>query len=162
MAGTATLTLLINGTTCGMIVNYVQMIKIPPIKVRLLKNSIQNMVANTALKEEELKVDTFRTLTDWSKVTEIIGTEDLINRINNMDSQHKVITEARRSSYGGFNTAEIEQETRFKILRILKSSLWGKFEEGQCGPEVIKLLSEACDVALEETEQPICLWDNIY
>lgn len=43
MSGTATLTLLINGTTCGSLVNYLGMVKVSKVKGKLVEFSLQKM-----------------------------------------------------------------------------------------------------------------------
>ena len=40
MAGVATLTLLVNGTTCTALVNYLNMITVPEIKKKMLKRCL--------------------------------------------------------------------------------------------------------------------------
>ncbi len=44
MAGAATLTLLINGTTCGALVKYLKIVEVTKIKNRLLVNTVKNMI----------------------------------------------------------------------------------------------------------------------
>jgi len=41
MAGVATLTLIVNGTTCAMLVRYLNMIEVPAIKTKMLKKSLK-------------------------------------------------------------------------------------------------------------------------
>jgi len=55
MSGAATLTLLVNGTTSSSLVAYLKMIEIPPIKDRILKNSIKELIVKTHEKEHHLK-----------------------------------------------------------------------------------------------------------
>jgi len=55
MAGTAFLTLILNGTTCRSIVEYVKMVECPPIKTKILKNSLRDLILSSNKKEDELK-----------------------------------------------------------------------------------------------------------
>ncbi len=65
MAGVATLTLLINGTTCGALVRFMGMIPEEPIKKKILGNLIKSMVVESESKIEELKMDRNLNLCDW-------------------------------------------------------------------------------------------------
>ena len=65
MAGVATLTLLINGTTCGALVRFMGMIPEEPIKTKILGNLIKSMVVESELKIKELKMDRNLNLCDW-------------------------------------------------------------------------------------------------
>jgi hypothetical protein len=47
-------------------------------------------------------------------------------------------------------------------MRAMKGILWNKFETGQTGPEALKLLDEATNVSIENTQEPLNIWQNIY
>ena len=47
MASVACLTLLINGTTCGSLVNYLEMIKVSPVKKKLYQNATSKTLYQT-------------------------------------------------------------------------------------------------------------------
>ena len=47
MCGMAMLTIVVNGLTCGKVVNYVEMISYPQIKRKLLKRTIKNVISDT-------------------------------------------------------------------------------------------------------------------
>ena len=55
MCGMAMLTIIVNGLTCGKVVNYVDMISYPEIKRKLLKRSIKTVLTKTQEKLKELK-----------------------------------------------------------------------------------------------------------
>ena len=56
MASVATLTLLVNGTTTGFIVRYLEMIKVSPIKTKLNQNIVQQLVIESYGMIKDLKV----------------------------------------------------------------------------------------------------------
>ena len=50
MCGMAMLTIIVNGLTCGKLVNYVEMITYPEIKRKLLKRCIKEVLSTTQQK----------------------------------------------------------------------------------------------------------------
>lgn len=50
---------------------------------------------------------------------------------------------------------------RHKYLTILKSLYWEYYEEGQCGPEAVKILMEAADRALDHEKDTMKDWEFI-
>jgi len=56
MAAVATLTLLINGTTTAILVRYLEMIKVSPIKTKLNQNIVQQLVIESYGMIKDLKV----------------------------------------------------------------------------------------------------------
>jgi hypothetical protein len=65
MSGTATLTLLVNGTTCGALVNYFGMVDDPKIRSRIYNNTLKRLINVSNEKSEELKSNKYLNLTDW-------------------------------------------------------------------------------------------------
>ena len=55
MCGMAFLTIVLNGLTCGKVVQWVEMIRIPPIKGKLLKRALRAVLESTQLKLKEIK-----------------------------------------------------------------------------------------------------------
>ena len=51
----ASLTIVVNGLTCGKVVSYIEMISYPEIKKKLLKRCIRNVLSSTQKKLKELK-----------------------------------------------------------------------------------------------------------
>lgn len=62
----------------------------------------------------------------------------------------------------GIAEQDYEQETRYRLLRAMKGLFWEKFEKGEAGAEATKMLDEACNVCLENTLQPISIWQNVF
>ena len=59
MASVACLTLLINGTTCGSLVNYLEMIKVSPVKKKLYQNVIKKLIISSSEKLDGLKMNRY-------------------------------------------------------------------------------------------------------
>lgn len=68
MCGMACLTIVLNGLTCGKVVNFVEMIRIPPIKGKLLKRSLRAVLESTQLKLKEIKSDSAFSYAKWRAV----------------------------------------------------------------------------------------------
>ena len=68
MCGMACLTIVLNGLTCGKVVNYVEMIRVPPIKGKLLKRSLRSVLEATQLKLKEVKSDGSFSHAKWRTV----------------------------------------------------------------------------------------------
>ena len=176
MAGMAVLTLLINGTTCSWLVKRLEITAEPEIKNRLQKNLIANMILKSEEKQEKLMTDRFLNLSDWKAVSNLVGNEDLVKEFAaNLDKSisKKELPQGvelhsltrmieRKSAYEYFKDDDIFQETRFRILRIMKGIFWEKFEQGLLSGEATKLLTEGVDVSLDATEKPIDLWGFFY
>jgi len=183
MAGMAVMTLLINGTTCAWLVNRLEITAEPAIKNRLQKNLIAEMILKSEEKQEQLMADRFLNLSDWKAVSNLVGNQELIRDFaENLAGSRELFTTRdqdpesqpavelreltrmieRRSAYEYFKDDDIFQETRFRILRMMKGIFWERFERGLLSGEATRLLVEGVNVYLDETEQPIDLWSFFY
>jgi len=181
MAGMTVMTLLINGTTCSWLVNRLELTAEPAIKNRLQKNLIAEMILKSEEKQDQLMADRFLNLSDWKAVSKLVGNEELIRdfagnlaggertpKDHDPEAQQAVELQElarmieRKSAYEYFKDDDIFQETRFRILRIMKGIFWEKFEQGLLSGEATRLLVEGVNVSLDATEQPIDLWGFFY
>jgi hypothetical protein len=55
MCGMAVLTIVVNGLTCGKLVDYVEMIHYPEIKKKLFKRCIKDVLESTQKKMNEIQ-----------------------------------------------------------------------------------------------------------
>lgn len=55
MCGMAVLTIVVNGFTCGKLVDYVEMIRYPEIKKKLFKRCIKDVLESTQKKMKEIQ-----------------------------------------------------------------------------------------------------------
>ena len=108
MSGMAVLTILVNGLTCGKLVNYVQMIVTPPIKDKLFERCLKKIEQRTKEKMSELKANSYVSTADWKKVEALVGLTRQKARPNR-DIQMKEKNRASRSSvYSGLNKNEAD------------------------------------------------------
>ena len=68
MCGMACFTIVLNGLTCGKVVNFVEMIRVPPIKGKLLKRALRAVLEATQLKLKEIKGDSAFSYAKWRSV----------------------------------------------------------------------------------------------
>ena len=137
MCGMACLTIVFNGLTCGKVVNYVEMIRIPPIKGKLLKRALRAVLESTQLKLKEIKADSafsyakWRTVEKDSNVKEIGGTfHERISRAT-VVSHHNPMNIELRESLKHINREDIKEEVRFRFTSILSRMVWHHYEEGE-------------------------------
>ena len=129
----AVLTILVNGLTCGKLVNYVQMIVTPPIKDKLFEICLKKIEQRTKEKMSELKANSYVSTADWKKVEALVGLSRQKPRPNRNEIQMKEKLRASRSSiYSGLNKSEADEEVRFRMLRYVKKLVWEQFETGEC------------------------------
>ena len=83
MGGMATLSLMINGTTCGSLVDYLKMIEVPLVKQKVRKRFKQDLTLSSIEIEKSLKMKKYFMYCDWDKVHEIIGLPKLQAEIKN-------------------------------------------------------------------------------
>lgn len=77
MACMATLTNLVNGTTCKPLVNYLNMIEIPTIRKKVYKTFLAEFIESSEERRGELANDQYYSMVDWAEVNKLIGNDKL-------------------------------------------------------------------------------------
>lgn len=85
----AALTNLINGTTCKMLVDYLQMIENPAVKKRVYRTYLKEMIVSSEDKIKELESDEFYSMADWNKVKGLIGQDKLLSQVVELETELK-------------------------------------------------------------------------
>mmetsp|Transcript_16126 Transcript_16126/g.13668 ORF Transcript_16126/g.13668 Transcript_16126/m.13668 type:complete len:129 (+) Transcript_16126:427-813(+) len=80
MAGLATLSLLVNGTTTGLLVKKIKMVKENPARKKVFRAFLRDMNATNAENYEKLKEDNPAAICDWDTVKKLTGLNDEIIR----------------------------------------------------------------------------------
>lgn len=126
------LTIVVNGLTCSKLVGYLEMIRVPEIKEKLLKRCIKKVLDSTQAKLKELKADLSLSYAKWkvvestANVKEFGGTfHERVSRISRMQRGGEY---EMRDSLKEINRADIVEEIRFRFTRFLSRSLWEYFE----------------------------------
>ena len=71
MAGMVVMTVVINGLTTKKVLDYVEMIHVPEIKIKLFKRCVKQVLNNTKVKLDELKTEPDLVYAQWREVEDI-------------------------------------------------------------------------------------------
>jgi hypothetical protein len=130
-AGIVTLTLLINATTIKLIVNKLQLTKVPPAKAMMIYSANQYLRTSSENAIERIKTDRFLSNANWGVVKEYLPKEA-----------------SQTSEYKDIKIDTIS-EMRKRVLEKEKSSYWYQFKEGMLGSIAVRRLSDQIDEILD-------------
>ena len=129
-AGIVTLTLLVNATTIGLLVNKLGLTKISPAKALMLSNANQYLRQSTENTIEKLKEDRFMSKANWKAVKDYLPLEE--EKYDEQDMKIETIAETRR-----------------RVLEKEKSAYWHQFKDGLLGPVSVRNLSDGISDILD-------------
>ena len=129
-AGIVTLTLLVNATTIGLLVNKLGLTKISPAKAAMLSNANQYLRQSTENTIEKLKEDRFMGRANWKAVKDYLPLEE--DKFDEQDLEIETIAETRR-----------------RVLEKEKSAYWHQFRDGLLGPISVRRLSDGISDILD-------------
>ena len=157
------MTLLINGTTCGRLVNYVEMIDKPAIKQKLYQRCLKDIIKLTDRSIEDLKTNRFLSMVDWGKVKFYLGDTKMNEKVNELGTEIERKSQIRAHSHIGdpLKDNEVETELRYKTIKLIQGCLWERYESGQCEETAAKFISEICNVNLDSPSSPIQFWEHL-
>jgi hypothetical protein len=145
MCGMAFLTIVVNGLTCGKVVDYVEMIHYPEIKRKLFKRCVKDVLDSTQKKMKEIKGDPDLAYAKWKDVEQLADVRQLgttsHQRRNTQDDHNEL-----RDSLRDIKKSEMLEEIRFRFTRYINKVYWELYEEGEVSEDAIKVLSESCDI----------------
>jgi NhaP-type Na+/H+ or K+/H+ antiporter len=133
IAGTVTLTLLVNATTIKALIQWLGLLDIPPAKAVMIKSSSEYMRSSAETHIQKLKSDRHLRRANWSTVAEYLPKEMAV--LQDIDEKD----------------LEIEKmaEHRMRLLEREKSSYWRQFKEGMLGAEAVRTLTETVNEILD-------------
>jgi len=131
-AGIVTLTLLINATTIGLLVNSLGLTKLAPAKALMLYDAKKYLREATEKSIEKLKKDRFIKKADFEAVKEYLP---------EMPEEELKQDQAIKSKI---------EETRRRILEKEKSSYWTQFKDGMLGATAVSRLSDAINEIIDQ------------
>ncbi len=129
-AGIVTLTLLVNATTIGLLVNKLGLTKISSAKAAMLSNANQYLRQSTENTIEKLKEDRFMGRANWKAVKDYLPLEE--DKFDEQDLEIETIAEIRR-----------------RVLEKEKSAYWHQFRDGLLGPVSVRRLSDGISDILD-------------
>ena len=138
-AGVALLTLIINGSTIGLLVKKLGMMRMSEVKKKMLKNLIKAYRNEAKEVVEELKEKRNFGKIDADKLIEVACTEKIRNEIfkrraikkddndlNSNEENQELVIDQRE-----YTEDELYLEAKYRYLTTLKGIYWDFFEQGQ-------------------------------
>jgi NhaP-type Na+/H+ or K+/H+ antiporter len=131
IAGTVTLTLLVNATTIKALVNYLGLLDVAPAKAIMIYNANEYLKESSDTHMESIKSDRYLKKANWDVVSEYLPKPPSID--------------------DDVKNAKIETiaETRRRLLEKEKSSYWRQFKDGLLSPDAVQGLSDGTNNLLD-------------
>lgn len=133
IAGTVTLTLLVNATTIKILIQKLGLLDLPPAKALMIKSSSHYMRSSAESHVQKLKADRNLKRANWSTVAEYLPKEFAMVE----DIDESTLQVAKMA------------EHRTRILEKEKSSYWRQFKEGMLGAEAVRTLTDTVNEILD-------------
>lgn len=131
IAGTVTLTLLVNATTIKAIIQKLGLLDVAPAKALMIYNANDYLRSSSETHMTQIKSDRYLKKANWNKVSEYLPhVPDIEESVKNA----KIETIA---------------ETRRRILEKEKSSYWRQFKDGLLAPDAVQGLSDGINELLD-------------
>lgn len=134
IAGTVTLTLLINATTIKFLVQRLGLLDVTPVKALAMKASSDYMRSSAESHMHKLKEDRHLRKANWNAVAEYLPKE--LKMVENIDE-------------ATLSVAKIA-EHRSRILEKEKSSYWKQFKEGMLSANAVRTLSDTVNDIIDD------------
>lgn len=131
IAGTVTLTLLVNATTIKFLVEYLGLLDVAPAKQQMIYNANQNLRESIETQMGSIQSDRYLKKADWEKVSDYVPS---VSEISDDVKNAKL---------------ETISETRRRLLEKEKSSYWRQFKDGLLGAEAVEGLSNGINDLLD-------------
>lgn len=133
IAGTVTLTLLVNATTIKFLIQRLGLLDLPPAKALMIKSSSEYMLSSAESHVQKMKADRQFRKVNWSTVAEYLPKE--IAMIQDIDESKLEVAKMA--------------EHRTRILEKEKSSYWRQFKEGTVGADAVRTLTDTVNEILD-------------
>ena len=131
IAGTVTLTLLVNATTIKFLVEYLGLLDVAPAKQQMIYNANQNLKESVETQMGSIQSDRYLKKANWEKVSAYMpGISEISDDVKNAK-------------------LETISETRRRLLEKEKSSYWRQFKDGLLGAEAVEGLSNGINDLLD-------------
>jgi len=132
IAGTVTLTLLVNATTIKLLIQKLGLLDIAPAKLVMIKSSSEYMRSSAEAHMQQLKSDRNLRKANWSTVSEYLPKELDMGEIDESNLSIEKMAEHRR-----------------RVLEKEKSSYWKQFKDGMLGPDAVRTLTDTVNEILD-------------
>lgn len=152
-AGIVVLTLLVNGTTMRLALQWLGLSSLPPAKQATVDRAKHHIEQEMALLLPRLKKDGFFQGADWNLINQQISLKET--------APQQTAEDARPAS-----PTELDYEFRRRILEAERRNYWSQFQEGLLGGAATHVLVDAVERALDYeptiTPRPLLqkLWEK--
>eukprot|EP00828_Plagiopyla_frontata_P017581 TRINITY_DN2275_c0_g1_i7.p1 TRINITY_DN2275_c0_g1~~TRINITY_DN2275_c0_g1_i7.p1 ORF type:complete len:1063 (-),score=155.68 TRINITY_DN2275_c0_g1_i7:82-3270(-) len=172
----ATLTIIINGSTAGFIVQHLGLTKETKSQLNIYTQIIQHLFSVTdEVINTNLKSNRFLNVVEWNQVKELVCTKQYIKALTPYyttkdKKKHKCFSVKMKDGEilfknkikeGDLNVKKLINQARLRFLTILKGIYWEKFEEGNLSSSNIINLIESVDFASDFFKDPLKDWDYV-
>ncbi|MCH8331537.1 MAG: cation:proton antiporter, partial [Bacteroidetes bacterium] len=133
IAGTVTLTLLVNATTIPYLVRGLGLTRIPAVKALMMANAFDDLKLDTENEMELMKGEKFLSGANWTTVQEYLPDFEMTKLGDEEKAAMDTLSESRR-----------------RILQKEQSSYWSQFKNGLLGPTAVRRLSDGISEVLDD------------
>mmetsp|Transcript_29449 Transcript_29449/g.71764 ORF Transcript_29449/g.71764 Transcript_29449/m.71764 type:complete len:1182 (-) Transcript_29449:327-3872(-) len=189
VAAIVALTLLVNGSTTGLVLKWVGLKKVSPSKQRAYRKAIESIKESSEKQSMKMRREKMFSMADWALVRKHLPeyehkTRDLalanVKEIPFHLNDHEIARmykskatldlkgekpgdvplDVLRQKTSQMDTEELRKELMHRLLTAMSSSFTEAYEEGQISRAAIPILSEATETALDYESLGV-LWETI-
>ncbi len=135
IAGTVTLTLLVNATTIKFVVNGLGLTKVAPAKAQMVESAHEYLKQATEVQLKRMQKDRYLKHANFDAISAYLPEQEAVG------------------SNGAQQEMETVAELRKRVLQKEKSSYWHQFKSGLLSPEAVRTLSDGIDEVLDANGQ---------
>ena len=166
VAGVTGLSLLINGTTTQLIVNKIKMIKTFPAKEKIFRAMVREIDDASCENYEKLRDENPAAICDWEAIKKITGLNpsNLQESISLKEASNIFLTGPKRqeSYMVRVNEDDLRSEARCRLLQIVNTLIWERYEQGELEAYGANILSRAVKVSLDYLNTKINIFEFLY
>ncbi|CAI2372249.1 unnamed protein product [Moneuplotes crassus] len=165
-AGIAIMTLVINGSTMGILIRKLGLMRMSEAKKKMLKNMLKAYKKEVGITLEEIQgkknfdridVDVLKDMAKSNKIQKRIFTQrNIVNEEADMLASSQIANnDIIIDEQGDYTLDELYQEAKHRYLTTLKGIYWDFFEDGQCSSRTCLVLIESADRGLDHSEEEL-------
>lgn len=161
VAGVVLVTLIINGSTMGILIQQLGVIKTSAVQMQLRHKAWNKLNEQMQIDVERLKKSPFYSNSNWNLVRQLTTLKSIQNTNTTAPKTTKpgiVIPSEEASSKTHY---AVWCEMRSRVLLSLKTCFYDQYEEGMIGPHALDQLLRATTIALDsESCKTILEWEQ--
>ncbi|GAB5373114.1 hypothetical protein AAMO2058_001722500 [Amorphochlora amoebiformis] len=176
VSGIVALTLLVNGSTCGLLLDAVGLKRIRPSKLRAYMKAVESIKAESQMKTMSMRNEKMFQMADWKLVKKYLPQYEKKDRdlalavvgklpfhLTNADVR-RMFNDKKKPKHkrqiSGIDQNDMKRELMHRLLTAMSAHFIEAYEEGQISREAIPILAEAAETALDAESLDV-LWTTI-